>query len=856
MRAKKQTDNGGLFGTPPTPNAPQTPRTPAQVGGLFAASAPLPPAFPAPAMTEPETAEKARYEWLVKEITRHNALYYQNAAPEISDREFDRLLEELQSLEVRYPQIVRPDSPTQMVGSDLTPDTATLDAADSPATPTTANAEEEKLVTHAVRMLSITNCYDEEGLSKFCRRTEATLAGTPAGAEAVTYMTELKIDGLAISIVYENGELKKAATRGDGRVGEDVTANVKVVGGLPHRLDAKQFPGGSLPARLEVRGEIYLPRAAFARIVSEQEAAGAERVFANPRNAAAGTLKLKDAALVAKRGLAAWIYATPRPAELGVRTQEDALRTLASLGFPVNPERRLCRTLEELLARRDELDTLRHTLAYDTDGMVVKINSLAQQEALGADAKCPRWALAYKFEPERAETTICDIRIQVGKFGTLTPVADLEPVFLSGSTISHATLHNLDNIRQKDIRIGDRVLIEKAGEIIPQVVACLPQKRNGSERIFTMPALCPACDGPVEQEEGLVAHLCTNAACPAQVRARLLHFVSREAMDIDGFGPALIDFLLEKKAVRDAADLFALTAQVFDGAEGFKEKSIENLLAALNEAKDRGLARLLTALSISQLGATAARLVADHFQSLTALQEANEQEIASLDAGETQSFRTLGKKTAEQLFAALQEVHTRAALPRDGTTSLAFRLEGLGLPSFGGKKCAAVAEHFRNDGNALLSATSKQLAEITLGVSEVKRTLGQVAAHSLHSFLHNPKNQELLQRLAAAGVRLTAQRNAAMTAAAGKTFVLTGTLPSYGREDAKKLIESAGGKVGSSVGRTTDYLVAGDGGGGKRDKAIELQIPVIDETELLRLCGNAAPPGTPQIEIVDQSVSG
>lgn len=805
-------------------------------GGLFSLSAPESPATPA-TPAAPTEAEATRYEWLITEVNRHNALYYQQAAPEIGDRDYDRLLEELQSLEVRYPQIVRPDSPTQQVGSDLAPDTKEQPAA---RISSGQRGGGENLITHAVRMLSISNCYDSDGLSKFCRRTEATLAeGGDAASAAVSYMTELKIDGLAISIVYENARLKQAATRGDGRIGEDVTANIKQVAGLPHTLAPDKFPGG-IPERLEVRGEIYLPRSAFARIVSEQEATGAERIFANPRNAAAGTLKLKDAAVVAERGLAAWIYAVPDPAALGVQTQEEALNLLAQLGFPVNPERRLCHSLDELLQRRDELDALRHTLPYDTDGMVVKINSLAQQQRLGADAKSPRWALAYKFEPEQTETTVLAIRVQVGKFGTITPVADLEPVFLSGSTISHATLHNLDNIRQKDIRIGDRVLIEKAGEIIPQVVKCLPEKRQGTEHIFEMPAVCPSCGGPVTQEEGLVAHLCTNAACPAQTRARLLHFVSREAMDIDGFGPAVIDFLLQKEAVRDAADLFALTPEVFADEEGFKEKSINNLLDALEEAKGRGLTRLLTALSISQLGATAARLVADHFKTISALQAATAEEIAAIEAGDTQSYRTLGPKTAKSLYAALRDDATRTTLAQTGITTLAFRLESLGLPGFGGKKCAAVAEHFSDDAERLLAATQKEIAAIELGVSEVKRTLGEVAAHSLRSFLDNPLNRELLERLARAGVSMEShggtKEASKTTGAAGKTFVLTGTLPEMGRADAKHLIEAAGGKVGSAITRATDYLVAGDGGGSKRDKAGELNIPVIGKAELLSLC--------------------
>lgn len=764
---------------------------------------------------EPAQEVLARYKQLTHELRRHNELYYNNAAPEISDREYDALMDELLDIEAQHPELVTADSPSQMVG-------AAVEAA----------AAVDNLVTHATPMLSITNCYDEEGLVKFCRRLEATL-----GAEKMDFMSEPKIDGLAVSLIYEYGVLLRAATRGDGRTGEDVTENVRRISGLPERLSSPDLFSG-VPERLEVRGEIYMPRAAFQKLVEEQQNSGAERIFANPRNAAAGTLKLKDSALAARRGLCAWIYSTPTPQELGVLTQHEALERLAALGFPVNPERRICRNLKELLKRRDELDALRHTLPYDTDGMVIKVDDLALQQRLGNDAKSPRWALAYKFEPEQAETLLKNIRVQVGKYGTITPVADLEPVFLSGSTISHATLHNIDNIRSKDIRIGDRVIIEKAGEIIPQVVRSRHDLRTGAETVFQMPGACPSCGGPVTKEAGKVAYVCANAACPAQIRARLLHFTARDAMDIDGFGPAVIDQLLEKGLVKDVADLFSLRAEDLAPLERLAEKSAQNLVEALAAAKKRGLARLLTALAIAQLGETAARLVADHFGSLDNIMRADASEISAIDAGETMSYRTLGQKAAHTLFQTLHATPSPAAFHAKGRT-LQKRLESLGLPGLGDKKCAAIAEHFGNDAERLLTASEREIAETPLGVSGVRRTLGEVAAESLRSFLDNPGNQELLRRLAQAGVSTSAASAASALPASGKIFVLTGTLPDIGRAEAKKIIEAAGGKVGSSVTRTTDYLVAGESAGSKFAKAEEFGVKIIDQQQLFALCGHS-----------------
>lgn len=502
------------------------------------------------------------------EILDHDERYYNQDAPTISDREYDALMEELRTLEAAHPDLVTPESPTQRVGAAL-PD---------------AIADGEK-VAHTIPMLSIGNAYDDADILRFCRRVEGECREHPA---PVDYLVELKIDGLAISIRYEGSALRLAATRGDGRTGENVTGNVRMVEDIPHALPtAKKVPGlKTVPDTLEVRGEVYLPRGRFEALRREQEEQGADRVFANPRNAAAGTLKLKDKPdTVRARGLSAWIYATPTPEALGADTQADALDRLDRLGFPVNPHRRLCADAGAILAFRDEIDALRRTLPYDTDGLVIKVNHLGQQALLGSDAKSPRWALAYKFEPEQAETTLAGIHLQVGKSGVVTPVADLEPVFLSGSTITHASLHNVSYIEEKDIRIGDRVLVEKAGEIIPQVARSLPEKRSGAETPFPLPTACPSCSSPLEEEvstkpdpDGTTRTIrrlfCRSAHCPAQKLERILHFCSRGAMDIRHLGTRNLEALIRAGLVESVADLYDLNEPTIRAAlKDFRENS-------------------------------------------------------------------------------------------------------------------------------------------------------------------------------------------------------------------------------------------------------------------------------------------
>ncbi len=760
----------------------------------------------------------ARIEELAAALRRHNELYYNRSAPEISDAEYDALKRELERLEAAHPELASPDSPLRQVGAPV---------------------ETETTVRHETPMLSIRNLdpKDKKGLKWFCGRVPSVLRNTFGKDAQPVYVVEPKIDGLAISLLYESGKLVRAATRGDGRLGEDVTANVRAVLGVPETLS------GDVPERLEVRGEVYMEIASFERVRREQQEKGAKLVFANSRNAAAGTLKHKDnPEIVRDRGLKIWVYASPDAAALGVSSQWDLLAKLAALGFPVNPLRRRCADLEAIEAWRDEMDIRRYDLPYDTDGLVIKIDSFAHRQALGMGETSPNWAVAYKFAAERAETVVADIAVQIGKFGTATPVASLEPVFLSGSTVSHATLHNLDYIRQRDIRIGDTVLIEKAGEIIPQVVAVLPEKRTGAETEFRMPADCPACGGPLRRpEEDKKAYYCDNVSCPAKMRAMLLHYVSRDAMDLDGFGPALIDALVEKERIRDVADLYALDREALLDLDGIKDKSARNLLAAVEASKSRGLARLLGALSIPHVGVTQARRIAETFGTLERLYEASEAEIAEISAPESVSYRTLGEIAAGKMHAMLQDPAVRKTLSESSSTPLAARLNDLGIDGVGPKRCEAVARTFAS-AEELLDASIPDLELVELGVSTARQTLGPVIARSVKDFLGNERNRDLLARLRAAGVETTQEAPAATvaadTGAAGKTFVLTGAL-SVPRKEAAAMVEAAGGQVASAVSRKVDYVCAGPDaqGTGKLKKAADLDVPVIDEDELRRLCG-------------------
>lgn len=756
-------------------------------------------------------SDRERIEQLRAEIQRHDELYHNKNKPVIADDIYDALTRELARLEAMYPEFAGPP----LVGA-----APKRDEAFPP-------------FVHSVPMLSISNTYSGDEVRKFVGRVAGALKEAKAGDPE--FVVELKIDGVAIAAHYEKGILLALATRGDGKTGENIIRNAGAVKDLPVKLKPP------FPEYVEVRGEAYLPREAFARLAQEQED------FANPRNAAAGTLKLLDKELAASRGLRTFLYQVVDGPDFA--THSESLAWLAERGFPVNPERTLCRDADGILTIRDRLDEERHRLPYDTDGLVIKVNSLAQQTALGLGARSPNWAVAYKFQPERVETIIKNIRIQVGKLGRLTPVADFDPVFVSGSTVTHASLHNESYIQERDIHIGDRVLVEKAGEIIPQVSSVLAEKRTGDETVFVMPDSCPECATPVDIEKNkgpdgriTVSRHCPNSRCPARQRGRIIHFASRDAMDIEGFGPAVVDELLSRGMIHDAADLYSLTnAKLLEltkeGREILEKDGVEatqfaeNALAALAASKKRGLARLLHALSIPDVGETAAQLLAKHFQSMAALEKATADEIAAVPAGESTAYRTLGDKAAGQLYLALSDPGIRKRVEGDNPVILARALVDLKLPGFGDKKCEAVAARFPNAAT-LLAASPGDLAMVEMGASKVRRTIGPVAGKSLNEFLRD--NKDLLGKLHEVGVEMEAV--GATGGIAGKTFVLTGTLPSMGRAEAKKMIEAAGGVVSGSVGRGTNYLVAGADPGSKLAKAAEFGVEILDEDALRQLC--------------------
>jgi len=535
---------------------------------------------------------------LREEIRRHNHLYYVEARPEISDREYDRLYQRLVDLERAHPELVTPDSPTQRVGAE----------------PVSEFAQ----VPHRVPMLSMDNTYSAEEVREFDARLRRLLPG-----EEIEYVVEIKIDGVALSLRYEDGLLVQGLTRGNGRVGEDITANVRTIAQVPLRLRWTPAPV------FEVRGEVYMSRLAFARVNEQREADG-EPPFANPRNATAGSLKLLDPRITARRPLRLFCYATGEVQGVTFATHTEMLGALVRAGLPVNTHWTLCRTLDEVLDACRRFEDLRDDLDYQIDGAVIKVNDLAQRERAGATSKAPRWMIAYKFEPDRAETILRSVEAQVGKSGVLTPVAHLDPVELSGTVVRHATLHNYDEIARKDIRVGDRVLIEKAGEIIPQVVEVLHEKRPKGAAAIAPPSACPACGGEVRKDEGGVFWRCTYPLCPAQAKQQIRHFASRIGMDIEGLGPALIDQLVDRGLVKDVADLYYLDRKTLTGLERMGERSADNLVRAIAESKGRGVRALIAALGIRHVGARAAEILAEHYGNMDALAAADEKDLAEI----------------------------------------------------------------------------------------------------------------------------------------------------------------------------------------------------------------------------------
>jgi len=562
-----------------------------------------------------------RIKALREQIEEANYRYYGLDQPTLSDSEYDSLMQELIRLEKEHPEFMTPDSPSQRVGGYV--------------------AKEFPKVRHAEALLSLDNAFDAGDLREFDRRVRSAVS-------QVEYVVELKIDGLTVALTYEEGVLVRGATRGDGEVGEEITANVKTIASIPLRLRR-------VTPRLDVRGEGYMPKESFLRLNQEREELG-QSLFANPRNAAAGSLRQLDSKITASRKLGYFAYQVLAPEGVGLATQTQVLDYLKEQGFMVNPEYKVFTDIEAVIQYCQEMQEKRHSFPYDIDGLVIKVNDFAQQRELGFTAKSPRWAIAYKFPAEQVETVVEDIQVRVGRTGVLTPTAYLKPVFVAGSTVSKATLHNLDNIRVKDIRIGDHVLIQKAGDVIPEVVKALPEKRTGEERIFEMPATCPECNSPVVREEGEAAHRCTSITCPARQREALIHFVSRDAMNIDGLGPAVIAQLLDAGLIKDAADLYTLEFEELLKLERMGKKSAENLLQAIEASKERGLAPLIFALGIRHVGEKAGKLLAQKYGTMEELAKAGEEELREIP--------DVGPAMAKSIVQFFQQESTKDFLKR------------------------------------------------------------------------------------------------------------------------------------------------------------------------------------------------
>lgn len=654
------------------------------------------------------------------EIRHHEELYYVNDNPEISDSEYDALLARLQELEAQHPELVTPDSPTQRVGG--------------------RPAEGFPEVVHRRPMLSLENTYNIDELVAFDQRCQRLAEGRP-----VEYVAELKIDGVSISLQYEAEVLARGVTRGDGRIGEEVTQNARTIRSVPLRLRAKSTPG----PEIEVRGEVFIPRRVFERTNAEREEQGEPR-FANPRNAAAGTLRQLDSKAVAKRGLDMFAYDLIAGERKPFPTHWEALDWMEAAGFRVNPHRQRCKSIAEVIEFCNTMETQRDDLDYEIDGLVVKVNSTTLQDEFGTTAKAPRWAVAYKYPARQATTQVLSIVVQVGRTGALTPVANLEPVLLAGTTVSRATLHNADEVRRLGVRIGDWVLIEKGGEVIPKVLKVIESKRTGAEKAFRMPRKCPVCGGEISKVEGEVVSRCIAADCPAQLKGKVLHFASRRAMRIEGLGESLVDQLVQKGMLRDFGDLYRLSLDDIAGLERMAKKSAANLVAQIEASKTRDLPNLVYALGIRHVGDRTAGLLARHFGSLEAL----------------------GKASVEEL---------------------------------------------------------DDIPEIGLTVAE-----------SVRDWFDDPGNAELCERLNAAGVKTTLARTANQKVDeqfANKHFVLTGTLASYTRDEAKALIEARGGRVMSSVSKKTDFVIAGEEAGSKLEKATALGVAVLDEPAFKKMLG-------------------
>ena len=680
-------------------------------------------------------------------ILNHAAYaYYALDNPELTDAEFDRLLIELQQLEAAYPELVTEDSYTQRVGGYV--------------------SEQFEPVQHAARMYSMDDAMNLEELDAWLSRTDEALGASPTNP--VAYTCELKIDGLGVALTYRDGQFVRAATRGDGSTGENVTANVLTISDVPRELalaGLEQVENRGLNQSIEVRGEVYMPKHSFIRLNEDADAAG-KQPFANPRNAAAGSLRQKDPKITAHRDLETFIYAVADEGPLDVHSQWEFLNWLRSCGFNVNPHARRCLSAQEVHDFCAQALEQRGDLNYDIDGVVVKVDSFASQEALGFTSRAPRWAIAFKFPPEEKQTVLREIRIQVGRTGVLTPVAEFDPVTVAGSTIARATLHNLDEIRRKNVREGDTIIVHKAGDVIPEVVGPVLSLRPEDAVEFQMPATCPSCGSPVIQEEGEVAFRCVSIDCPAQAVERLIHWGSRKAMDIDGLGDELINRMVEEGVLSDVAD--------------FYDKLTEETLSSM------------------PTGRVYDTDTADHLSG------------DSIPVGHT---------IAKKVMAQVEESKTRG---------LGRVLFGIGMRHVGANVAELLAQEFGSI-QALATAPVEKIAEIP--------SIGPKIAESVHEFFSIPENVAVIERLRQAGVMLEEEKpeNELPQTLAGLTFVLTGTLEHFTRDEAGAQLKAMGAKVSGSVSKKTSFVVAGEAAGSKLTKAESLGVPVLDEAALQQI---------------------
>ncbi len=660
-------------------------------------------------------AIKKRVEKLREEIEYHNYRYYILDQPEISDAQYDRLMKELEKLEEQYPELRSPNSPTQRVGAPP--------------------LEAFEIVRHTIPMLSLANAFDEAETRDFDKRVKKFL-GT---SQEIEYVAEPKLDGLAVELVYENGHFVVGSTRGDGVNGENITQNLRTIKTIPLQLVRKETP---VPERLEVRGEVIMQVRKFKELNRRREEMG-EPLFANPRNAAAGSVRQLDSKVTASRPLEIYCYGIGEVIGRTFKTHWEILQTLSKWGLRINPHIRKCRNIDEVLQYYHEMSEKRESLPYEIDGIVIKVDRLDLQARLGEIARSPRWALAFKFQPKQETTRILDIIVQVGRTGALTPVAVMEPVKVGGVEVSRATLHNQDEIDKKDVRIGDTVIIQRAGDVIPEVVQVITSKRKGTEKKFKMPSKCPVCGAEVVKEEAI--HRCIGLDCPAQLKGRIKHFASKRAMDIEGLGTKLTDQLVDKGLVRDVADLYYLKKEQLTELERMADKSAQNIIDAIEKSKTKPLSKFLYALGIRHVGETTAEDLARHFKRL------------------------------EDFF----------------------------------------------------HLTEEDLREV--------EGIGPEVAASVYQFFHDKKNKESIERLKKAGLKVIEPVKEEKGKLAGKTFVFTGTLKAYGRDEARNLVESLGGFTASSVSKKVDYVVVGEDPGSKLDKAKELGIKTLTEEEFKKL---------------------